>query len=307
MKEMAVLLNPSSGGGKSLQKKNKIEEYFKNNNIKYDLFISKSEHHLRELAQETIAKYPTIIGVGGDTTFNIIVKEILDRGGRNTFGTIGTGSTNDFVRGLGIQKTRTACETIKRGKVKKIDTGLLRLHGISEPYYFLSALSLGLGVTVPQYVNYFNINHKTILKTRLLGQTIPGILGIYDSFSKKKLPIKLSIEYNHMRKKHSVSLLAFLNTPYVANGLNLTPEASPFDGKIDGCILKTPSFFSSFLIGLMSYKGKHIKRKEVELIRTESIKVRPEHPIDIQIDGIILSDIKEFEVSVAPQALNILL
>ena len=57
----------------------------------------------------------------------------------------------------------------------------------------------------------------------------------------------------------------------------------------------------------MSYKGKHIKRKEVELIRTESIKVRPEHPIDIQIDGIILSDIKEFEVSVAPQALNILL
>lgn len=307
MKEMAVLLNPSSGGGKSLHKKNKIEEYFKNNNIKYDLFISKSEHHLRELAQETIAKYQTIIGVGGDTTFNIIVKEILDRGGRNTFGTIGTGSTNDFVRGLGIHKTRSACDTIKRGKVKKIDTGLLRLPGISEPYYFLAQLSLGLGTTVTQYVENFKRNNETGLKSRLLGQKIPGVLGIYDSFSKKKLPRKLSIEYNQMRKEYSVSLLVFLNTPYVANGLKLIPDASPFDGKVDGCIIKTSSFFKVLKIGIMALKGAHVRQKEVELIRTESIRVCPEHPIDIQIDGFILSDIKEFEVSVAPKALNILL
>ncbi|MCK4645295.1 MAG: hypothetical protein KAU46_03500 [Candidatus Aminicenantes bacterium] len=307
MKEMAVLLNPSSGGGKSLHKKNKIEEYFKNNNIKYDLFISKSEHHLRELAQETIAKYQTIIGVGGDTTFNIIVKEILDRGGRNTFGTIGTGSTNDFVRGLGIHKTRSACDTIKRGKVKKIDTGLLRLPGISEPYYFLAQLSLGLGTTVTQYVENFKRNNETGLKSRLLGQKIPGVLGIYDSFSKKKLPRKLSIEYNQMRKEYSVSLLVFLNTPYVANGLKLIPDASPFDGKVDGCIIKTSSFFKVLKIGIMALKGAHVRQKEVELIRTESIRVCPEHPIDLQIDGFILSDIKEFEVSVAPKALNILL
>lgn len=304
---MAVLLNPSSGGGKSLHKKNKIEEYFKNNNIKYDLFISKSEHHLRELAQETIAKYQTIIGVGGDTTFNIIVKEILDRGGRNTFGTIGTGSTNDFVRGLGIHKTRSACDTIKRGKVKKIDTGLLRLPGISEPYYFLAQLSLGLGTTVTQYVENFKRNNETGLKSRLLGQKIPGVLGIYDSFSKKKLPRKLSIEYNQMRKEYSVSLLVFLNTPYVANGLKLIPDASPFDGKVDGCIIKTSSFFKVLKIGIMALKGAHVRQKEVELIRTESIRVCPEHPIDLQIDGFILSDIKEFEVSVAPKALNILL
>ena len=307
MKEMAVLLNPSSGGGKSLHKKNKIEEYFKNNNIKYDLFISKSEHHLRELAQETIAKYQTIIGVGGDTTFNIIVKEILDRGGRNTFGTIGTGSTNDFVRGLGIHKTRSACDTIKRGKVKKIDTGLLRLPGISEPYYFLAQLSLGLGTTVTQYVENFKRNNETGLKNRLLGQKIPGVLGVYDSFSKKKLPRKLSIEYNQMRKEYSASLLAFLNTPYIANGLKLIPDASPFDGKVDGCIIKTSSFFKVLKIGIMAFKGAHVRQKEVELIRTESIRVCPEHPIDLQIDGFILSDIKEFEESVAPKALNILL
>jgi len=78
MEEMAVLLNPSSGGGKSLREKNKIEEYFKKNNIKYDLFISKSEHHLRELAHEATAKYPTIIGVRADTTIKIIFKEILN-------------------------------------------------------------------------------------------------------------------------------------------------------------------------------------------------------------------------------------
>jgi len=307
MKEIAVLLNPASGGGKSLHIRNKIEKYFNKNNIKYDLFVSKSESHLKELTQNKTTKYPVIIGVGGDTTFNIIVKEILRGGEKNTFGMIGTGSTNDFVRGLRIDKIRLACDVIKRGKTRKIDIGQLKSPGISEPLYFLAALSLGLGVTVKQYVDDFNRNFKIRLKSRLLKQTIPGTLGTFYSFTSNKLPIKLSIEYNNIKKECMVSGLAFLNTPFVAHGLKLIPEASPFDGKIDACIITTSAFFKTFIIGVTAYKAKHLKMKEVEIIRAQSIKIYPEHPVDIQADGFIFSGFKEFEISVAPKALNVLL
>ncbi len=307
MKERAVLLNPSSGMGRSIREKRKIEKYFIKNNIEYDLFVSENENHLKQLAHETVDNYPIIIGIGGDTTFNIIAKEIIRSGKVLSFGAIGTGSTNDFVRGLGIQKTVAACDAIKREEIKKIDIGKIEIKGNPETYYFLAQASLGLGTTVNKYVEEFNKKISTRLKATLLVQTIPGILGIHNSFSKKRLPRKVLIEYDQSLEEHNIALLAFLNTPYFANGMRLIPDASPFDGKINGCILDTSSFFKSLKIGILSFRGKHLKQKGIELIKTESIKVYPERPIDLQIDGFILSDIEEFEVSVVPKALNVFL
>jgi YegS/Rv2252/BmrU family lipid kinase len=307
MKERAVLLNPSSGMGRSIREKKKIENYFIKNNIEYDLFVSRNESHLRQLAQETVEDYPVIIGVGGDTTFNIIAKEIIRSEKDISFGAIGTGSTNDFVRGLGIQKTVAACDAIKREEIKKIDIGKIRIRGNSETYYYLAQASLGLGTTLNKYVEDFNKKIFTRLKATLLVQTIPGILGIHNSFSKKRLPRKLLIEYDQISEEHNIALLAFLNTPYIANGMRLIPDASPFDGKINACILDTSSFFKSIKVGILSYRGKHLKQKGIKLIKTDSIKVYTERPMDLQIDGFILSDIEEFEVSVVPKALKIFL
>jgi YegS/Rv2252/BmrU family lipid kinase len=307
MKQRAVLLNPSSGHGRSLEEKTKIENYFNEHEIEYDLFISRDEDHLRKLAADAVENYPILIGVGGDTTFNIIAKKIMDSGKEIAFGGIGTGSTNDFVRGLGIEKTHTACDAIRRNEPKKIDIGKIRIKDNPDSFYFLAQASLGLGTTINEYVEEFNKKIKIKLKMTLLAQTIPGILGIRDAFAKKILPRKIILEYDGSVEEHNMALLAFLNTPYFANGMRLIPDASPYDGKVDGCIVNSSSFLKCFMIGLMAFKAKHLKQKEVEFIRAESVKVNPESPIDLQIDGFILSRIEEFEVSVAPNALNIFL
>jgi len=322
MDKIAILFNPSSGKGRSLKEKKKIENILTATGIDYDLFVSESEEHLRLLAAGAAGKYPkypVIVAVGGDTTFNIVAAKILKQNPAPTMGMIGTGSANDIVRGLGIHKIADACKAIKKGNTRKMDVGCLKLPRGAGDYFFLGTLSAGLGTTVNRYVEQFHQKHKLVSKIKLfnLNQTIAGLYGIYDSFSLKRLPLKGEIYYTDANsgkkivKEIEFSLLAFMNTPYYANGLklievNASPALTLFDGLLDCCVIHTTSFLNTFKIGMKVQKGRHVGRKEFMLLRSTSFKVLLEKVIDIQVDGEIIEGVEEFEVSVIPGRLTVL-
>ena len=317
MDKIAILFNPSSGKGRSLKEKAKIELTLTANGIEYDLFVSESEEHLKILAAETASKYPVIVAVGGDTTFNIAAAEILKQNPAPTMGMIGTGSANDIVRSLGIHKLEDACKAIKAGNTREMDVGCLGLS--AGTYFFLGTLSAGLGTTVNRYVEQFHHKHKLLAKIKLFNftQLIAGLYGIYDSFSSKRLPLKGEIRCTGahngktIAKEIQFSLLAFMNTPYYANGLQLievndTPAPTLFDGLLDCCVIHTTSFLATFKMGMKVQKRKHIEREGFMLLRSSSFRVILEKVIDIQVDGEIIEGVEEFEVSIIPGKLTVL-
>ena len=310
MQKVAVLFNPSSGKGKSIKKKDRIERCLHKNMIDYDLFVSESEEDLKRLSAEKIRNYEVIVGVGGDTTLNIIATEILkkDTSAENTpvLGMIGTGSVNDIVQGLGIHKIESACRLIKQKKMKKMDVGYVETDINDDPFFFLGTMSSGLGTTVNLYVENFNLNHKVFSKFKFSNQIIPGLMGIHNSFSKNNVPVKVRIEFDDIIKEIDFSLLAFLNTPCFADGMKLSPYADPFDGVLDCCVVNSKSFLKSVFLGIIARKAKHIKKKETSLFRSDSFKVSAEKGIDFQVDGQIVKDVREFKVSIISNALNIL-
>ena len=80
MKKIVVLFNPSSAKGRALKQKETITRYLANGGMNMDFIVTESEDHLRSLAAaaaKTPGQYDAIVGVGGDTTFNIIATEIL--------------------------------------------------------------------------------------------------------------------------------------------------------------------------------------------------------------------------------------
>jgi diacylglycerol kinase (ATP) len=333
MKKVAVLFNPSSGRGRSLKEKGKIEKILQRNIINYDLIVTESEDHLRQLAAETARQYEVIVGVGGDTTFNIIASEILKYDKNKStvkpapaMGMIGTGSANDIARGLGIEKIEDACKAIKNNKIGKMDVGYFKVNGKSEPLFFLGTVSLGLGATVNRYVEGFHQRHKILSKMKPFDQLLSGLYAIYDSFSKKKVPLQAEIEYqtNNLNlkstqkiiKKIEFSLLVFLNTPYYANGLRLvknadtafyTPARTLFDGLLDCCIIYTKSFLNTLKVGIHVQKGTHMNRDEVTLIQSNLFKISSKEEIDIQVDGEIFKGVRQLEVSLIPKGLTVLI
>lgn len=322
MKKTAILFNPSSGKGRSLKQKRKIEKYLGKYNIEFDLTVTKSEEHLRQRAAEITPEYETIIGVGGDTTFNIIAGEILKKENREhspTLGMIGTGSANDITRGLGINNIEDACTAIKNGRTKKMDVGSLKIikstslppGSQSPPRFFLGTLSLGLGTTVNRYIEGFHERRRILSRLKPFDQLFSGLYAIHDSFSRGKIPLTMEMAYRDVISGETTvnpttfSLLVFLNTPYYANGMKLGKDNGLFDGLLDCRVIHTRSFYQTLRTGLRIRRETQ-RAEEVTAIRSNFFKLSAEHAFDIQVDGEIINDILEMEISPVPGALNVL-
>jgi diacylglycerol kinase (ATP) len=318
MKTAAVLFNPSSARGRALRTKKAVEYHLVSYGIEYDLFVSQSEIHLKQLAAEHVNGYPVIVAAGGDTTFNIVAAAVLDACPSPKMAMIGTGSANDIVRGLGIDSIKTSCRAIREEQERKMDVGVLRLYredGAVLRFSFLGTLSAGLGATVNRYVDSYHQRHHRLSKLNPFNQVTAGMLGIRHSFRSGKVPLNAILHYTDAEKNQALkreirfSLLTFLNTPYYANGLKLAPGPAAellFDGLLDCCIFDTSSFANTLAVGMKVSSGKHLIRPEVTSIRSPAFRVQCPEPIDVQVDGDIYTAISEFHVSLVPSMLKVL-
>lgn len=313
MEKIAILFNPSSRRGKSGKTKEKIVRILNNNSINYDLYVSESEAHFKQLTLETAPKYRTLVGVGGDTTFNIMVRKLLrENSNPPAIGMIGTGSANDIVRSLGILKIKEACAAIKRGSTTTMDVGCIKIDRKSKPYYFLGSLSLGLSTAVNRYVAQFQQNHRIITKVQPFYQLFPGLFGIRNFFIKNNAPLQIKIKYtNGANGKSNVkdfdySLLVILNTPYYASGLKLGINTGSCDGILDCCAIDTRNFWDTFMMALKIQRGTHTQCQNVEFVYSPGFKAYSQYPLDILADGEIIEEVKEFEVSIIKDKIKVL-
>jgi diacylglycerol kinase family enzyme len=323
--KVAVLFNPSSGKGRSLREKKRIEKIFDVNadDIEFDWFVSESAGHLKELAAGAVGQYPVIVGIGGDTTFNIVAREIIACGRHPApvMGMIGTGSSNDIVRALGIAEIEPACKAIMRGNTGKMDVGCLKMKikrngdEYRESLFFLGTVSLGLGAAVNRYVEQFHGRHRILSRVMPLNitQLGAGLMGVSHSFSAKKLPVKTDIRYadavngNTIRREIGFSLLVILNTPFYANGFKLGKDGGLFDGLLDCCVMHTGSFMETWRVGRTIKRGIDRRgiQKEVEFFQSSSFNIFSPEPIAVQVDGDIIGGVEEFEVTVIPGKLEV--
>jgi diacylglycerol kinase (ATP) len=313
MKKIGILFNPSSRGGKSGKAKEKIERILNTYNINYDLYLSKSEEHLKQLTIEAASKYSAIVGVGGDTTFNIMVGKLLrSNSPPPAIGMIATGSANDIVRSLGLLKIKEACAAIKKGSTTTMDVGSIRIDRNQKSYFFLGSLSVGLSTAVNRYVAQFQQNHKIISRVQPFYQLFPGLFGIHNFFSKNKPPLQIKIIYSNgsngkpIIKDLDFSLLVILNTPYYANGLKLGRDNGSSDGILDCFAIDTRNFWGTFLMALRIQRGTHTQCQKIEYLHSPSLKAYSEYPLDILADGEIIEDVREFEVSIIKDKIKVL-
>jgi diacylglycerol kinase (ATP) len=307
VEKVAILLNPSSGRGRSKRRRKNIERIFESYGLAFDLFISSSEKHLRELADHSIKQFKTIVAVGGDTTFNIVAGRILKAlsPDRPVMGMIGTGSANDICRGLGIERVQTLCQAIKNRQVKKMDVGLVESDELKEALGFLGSMSLGLGTAVNHYLAEFSRNHRFLSGFDAIGQGLAGGLGISRAFSRNQVPMSLKLTDDTGEREVSFSLMVLLNTGYFANGLNLSPAASAFDGMLDGVVVRTESFIQTLRLQRAVRRNAHLGRKELRLNRSGWFILESGSGMDFQLDGEIFRNVRRCRVSVRPAVLDV--
>ncbi len=303
---LLILFNPSAGMGTALKRKGALEEILGRHGIRYDLIVTRSEEHLRELTREKAHQYGTLVGAGGDSTFHIMVNEIVASGAAVKFGMIAVGSSNDIAQEFTVDSLGKACLALKKGRTKKTDLGVIEV-GEKPVCFFLGQANIGLGVFVNQYVAQRARRNPNLAAP----QALMGTIGILRAYRKKMVPFHLVLESESVRSEGEFVAVVISNVRYWATGKIINPEARIDDGRLDACLIRTCSFSRLARISWLANSGWHARAKEVEIFQAPRFKISSEMPFEIQSDGEIIgspdySPFHKATVRVVPQTLDII-
>jgi diacylglycerol kinase (ATP) len=304
--KLSILFNPSAGMGKALKKKAELEERLGQSGIPYDLTVTRSAEDLRALTRQHVKKYRAVVGAGGDSTFHIVVNEIMAAGADVNFGMIAVGSSNDIAKEFGVETLEKACLALKNMRTKKIDLGVID-EGEMPVRYFLGQANIGVGAFVNQYVAEL-AQRKPKSAER---QTLAGIRGIIRAYRDKRVPLPLAVGFEGAHVEGEFVAAIVSNVRYWATGKIINPKARPDDGRLDACLIRKCSFLRLARISSLANTGKHGKAKEVDILQSRSFEISSPRPFMIQADGEILrgpeqAPLRKAMFRILPRALNII-
>jgi len=303
---LAILFNPSAGLGKALARKDRLEEVLRQSGLDYELAVTKSEAHLRELTRQLASAGRAMAGAGGDSTFHIMANEIAGAGSDAPLGMIGTGSSNDIPLAFGLGTLEKACAALKAGRTRRVDLGVVRTEG-RGPRYFLGQANIGLGASVNRYVQDLASRRPALAKHQLLA----GVLGVCRAYRTRRIPLRLSVKAEGRETAGDFILAVFSNTPYWATGRLVNPDADPADGALNACLIGDMSFLSLARVASLARTGAHTKHKKVSFLRSSAFEVEAGEPFFIQADGEILGPsgspeaFRRARIEAVPQALAV--
>jgi len=276
-----LIINPTSGNGKSKKSWTHISSTLKNHHIRFSFAFTKYSKHESELAQNAIKNgFTKIISVGGDGTLHHIVNGIMSQKLVETntiqLAVIPIGTGNDWVKTYNIStKIENSILILKKGTSVLQDIGKLTTENNTITYFNNVA---GIG-----YDGYVASKLKRLKRFGSIAYLLSGLYGLL--FYKKSI---LTIEINNQKIKEKCLMVVFGICKFSGGGMQFTKETNPSDGLLDITIAKNLTLVDMIFNLPKLYNGTIVHHKKVETYKTVSLKITPdlekEKPL-IQADG----------------------
>ncbi len=299
-RQVTVLLNPSAGMGRSLNRRRRLERELSLAGVDYELVVTDSEAHLRALTRELGRRGGILAAAGGDSSLTIMASEVLAHRLDVTVAFIGLGSCNDIARELDVYTLRRACQALARGRFHAMDVGVVESAG-KRLGIFLGQASLGLGVLV-------NREMAGVKPWRIPLASPPAVRR---AFKSDRLPQRLTIDGGDERIEGDFLLLAASNIRYFACGRRALPGARTDDGRLDLILVRDCSFARLAMIARKSSRGRADSDPAVVITQAPSFHVRGGAPFHMQLDGELLGGnesplaLRDVRLGLLPGALRV--
>lgn len=285
------IINPSAGGkkGKKIASAvQKIKVYLENKQLPFALHYTEYKGHAITLTDSLIQNGATdIIVVGGDGTLHEVINGFSNFE-RVNLGIIPSGTGNDFAYSLGLSLNPiTALETILNNKPQYTDfMQLPAVRGLN---------AVGTGIDVDVLKAYSKLKRKSkfgytwcLIKTLFNFRYTDFSFFVDDSVG---TPI--------------CSFIACVgNGSVFGGGIPICPTASPIDNKLDFVAVKQMAKIKIIGAFIKLKKGKIKRLKQTTYLQGESIKVVPNKPITVNVDGELYENI-EFSVKIVSNKLKV--
>lgn len=268
MKKAMLIINPTSGGEKALDYKEKLEnkakEYFEYVETK----ITEKAKDATAFAEEaSMENYEAVIVFGGDGTINEVISGIAEKNYIPKLGIIPGGTGNLITKLLEIsQDIDEAIDQLDFNKTNAIDIGK------ANKSYFGYIFSVG---SLPEAIHNVEIEDKT--KYGVLAYAINTIKSVI-----KDEVFNIKIETENGNYEGEASQVLVLLSNYYADKKIFEENK---DGYANILILKNASIISKISLIPDLLKGDIVENDNIEYIKAKDITISSDTKLESDIDG----------------------
>ena len=268
MKKAMLIINPTSGGEKALDYKEKLEnkakEYFEYIETKITEKVKDATAFAEEASK---GNYEAVIVFGGDGTVNEVISGIAEKDYIPKLGIIPGGTGNLITKLLEIsQDIDEAIDQLDFNKTNSIDIGK------ANKSYFGYIFSVG---SLPEAIHNVEIEDKT--KYGVLAYAINTIKSVI-----KDEVFNIKIETENGSYEGEASQVLVLLSNYYADKKIFEENK---DGYANILILKNASIISKLSLIPDLLKGDIVENDNIEYIKAKDITISSDTKLESDIDG----------------------
>jgi YegS/Rv2252/BmrU family lipid kinase len=267
-REVALIVNPSAGGGRAARILPKVEARLRALGVRAEVDATRDLDHATELAVAAARAGRAAVTLGGDGLVGRVagaLREVPDA----VLGVLPGGRGNDFARVVGIPlDAEAACDMIVHGEPRPIDMG----EAGATPY--IGIASLGFDSEANRIANQ-----------------APARLGsyVYAYGALRALAgwrhAEFTVEIDGAPERFSGLGVAMANSKAYGGGMFLAPDAELDDGALDVVLWGRMSKAHLLRVLPKVFKGAHVHEPSVRVLRGTAVRVEADRPFVVHADG----------------------
>ena len=268
MQKIMLIINPTSGGEKALDYKEKLESKAKKYFEQVDTRITQKAQDATNFATEASREnYDAVLVFGGDGTVNEVISGIAERDYIPKLAIIPGGTGNLITKLLEInQDIDGAIDELDFSSTNKIDIGK------SNGNYFGYIFSIG---SLPEAIHNVGIEDKT--KFGMLAYAINTMKSVVTDQA-----FNIRVETENGNYIGPASHVLVLLTNYFADKKIFDEDK---DGYANILILKDASILTKLSVIPDLLKGDVVVNENIEYLKARHIKISSDTELETDVDG----------------------
>ena len=293
---VALLVNPSAGGGRALKALPGVEAELTRLGVPFRVFQTESIRHAVELATAAADAGEVAVPLSGDGLVGAVATALRGREDA-IMGILPGGRGNDFARVMGIGRDPVAaCALLATGVPTPIDVGEVVSEGTNEPARtFVGIASVGFDSVANKIAN----EAPSVLGPMVYAYAALRAMGTFK-------PATFDVTVDRERRTFQGWSVAAANGKAYGGGMYAAPEARLDDGALDA-IMFSPKSRLEFVACLRDvFKGTHLQREAITMRRGAEVRIAADRPFTVYADGDPIGELPA-TIRAVPGAIRVLL
>lgn len=276
-----VLYNPKSNNGQGEAQVKALYNLLEGNDL--DMVDVTKFNDVKKIIG-TLAADEKLVVSGGDGTLNHFLNDIDGMDIKNEVFYFATGSGNDFLSSIGVEKGNLVPLNRFFGKLPTVTVN-------GKDYKFINGVGYGIDGYCCEVGD--EMREKTDKPINYTSIAIKGLL-----FHFKPVNAKVTVD-GKTESFSRVWLAPTMFGRFYGGGMIPTPDQKREDGTVSTMVYHNCGKLKALMVFPNIFKGEHVKEKKiVKIFKGHSVTVEFDKPTALQIDGETIKNVTSYTVKI---------